>query len=39
MEFLFEEGIILPQSSFLDLNMPLKNGMKCLEEFATHPLQ
>jgi CheY-like chemotaxis protein len=32
MEFLFEEGIILPHIIFLDLNMPLKNGMKCLEE-------
>jgi CheY-like chemotaxis protein len=37
MDFLFEEGIILPHLLFLDLNMPLKGGMKCLEEIRNNP--
>lgn len=32
MEFLFRKDNILPDILFLDLNMPLKNGVVCLNE-------
>jgi CheY-like chemotaxis protein len=35
MEFLFRKDNILPDILFLDLNMPLKNGVECLNEIRT----
>lgn len=32
MDFLVLPNILLPQVVFLDLNMPIKNGMQCLKE-------
>ena len=32
MEHLLQPGISLPEIVFLDLNMPIKNGMECLKE-------
>ena len=32
MDFLFRPGIVQPNLIFLDLNMPIKNGMQCLQE-------
>ncbi|MEH6679927.1 MAG: response regulator [Sediminicola sp.] len=36
MDFLLLPNILLPQVVFLDLNMPLKNGMQCLKEIRGH---
>ncbi|MCG2460314.1 response regulator [Flavobacteriaceae bacterium F89] len=32
MDYLLKPEVILPQLIFLDLNMPIKNGMQCLNE-------
>ena len=32
MDHLLQTGITLPEIVFLDLNMPIKNGMQCLKE-------
>ena len=36
MYFLNQPGIRLPDIIFLDLNMPVKNGMDCLKEIRTN---
>jgi DNA-binding NarL/FixJ family response regulator len=39
MAYLNSEGALLPQVLFLDLNMPKKNGIECLNEIkANHKL-
>ncbi|MHA7941796.1 response regulator [Formosa sp. 3Alg 14/1] len=35
MDFLLQPNCILPQVVFLDLNMPVKNGLECLQEIRT----
>ncbi len=35
MEWLNKDNIKLPQLLFLDLNMPLKNGLQCLKEIRS----
>ncbi len=35
MNYLNAEDVILPNLIFLDLNMPLKNGIACLEEIRS----
>ena len=35
MDFLLQPNTILPQVVFLDLNMPVKNGLECLQEIRT----
>ncbi|MGE5425382.1 MAG: response regulator [Syntrophothermus sp.] len=37
MEYLLQPDVFLPHVIFLDLNMPRKNGMECLEEIRSHP--
>lgn len=37
MEYLTQDGVLLPDVVFLDLNMPRKNGMQCLEEIRNNP--
>lgn len=37
MDYLTLPNIILPEIVFLDLNMPIKNGMQCLNEIRNHP--
>lgn len=37
MEYLTQDGVLLPDVVFLDLNMPRKNGMQCLEEIRNSP--
>ncbi len=32
MDYLLQDGLSAPDALFLDLNMPRKNGMECLEE-------
>ena len=32
MDYLSAPGVVLPDLIFLDLNMPIKNGMECLKE-------
>ncbi len=32
MEYLTSPNVVLPQLVFLDLNMPVKNGLQCLKE-------
>lgn len=32
MQYLLQPGISLPEIVFLDLNMPIKDGMECLKE-------
>lgn len=36
MQELLREGSVLPDVIFLDLHLPLKNGMECLEEIRSH---
>ena len=36
MKYLLQEGTQVPDVLFLDLNMPLKNGMECLFEIKQH---
>ena len=38
MDHLNLPNIILPHLVFLDLNMPIKNGMQCLKEIRSNPL-
>jgi CheY-like chemotaxis protein len=33
---MLEDAAVLPELIFLDLNMPLKNGMVCLQEIKTN---
>jgi CheY-like chemotaxis protein len=37
MDYLILPNVILPEIVFLDLNMPIKNGMQCLHEIRNHP--
>ncbi|WP_405267933.1 response regulator [Cellulophaga sp. Ld12] len=37
MDYLVLPNIILPEVIFLDLNMPIKNGMQCLKEIRENP--
>ncbi len=37
MDYLNLPNIILPNLVFLDLNMPIKNGMQCLREIRANP--
>ena len=40
MDYLLRPDVVLPHLVFLDLNMPIKNGMECLEEIRkTDPLR
>ncbi|MDX1328206.1 MAG: response regulator [Arenibacter sp.] len=36
MDYLVLPNVILPEIVFLDLNMPIKNGMQCLSEIRNH---
>lgn len=38
MDHLCLPNIVLPHLVFLDLNMPIKNGMQCLQEIRDNPL-
>jgi len=37
LDYLFQPQVELPNVIFLDLNMPIKNGMQCLEEIRNNP--
>ncbi|WP_343487321.1 response regulator [Allomuricauda sp. d1] len=37
MDYLMDESVLLPDIVFLDLNMPIKNGMQCLKEIRQTP--
>ncbi|WP_047420361.1 response regulator [Cellulophaga sp. Hel_I_12] len=37
MDYLRLPNVILPEIIFLDLNMPVKNGMQCLKEIRENP--
>jgi CheY-like chemotaxis protein len=37
MDYLLNPKVTLPHVIFLDLNMPIKNGMECLTEIRNHP--
>ncbi|MFD1062181.1 response regulator [Winogradskyella litorisediminis] len=37
MDYLYKSDSTLPELIFLDLNMPIKNGMECLREIKTNP--
>ncbi|AIY12880.1 response regulator [Cellulophaga baltica] len=37
MDYLVLPNVILPEVIFLDLNMPIKNGMQCLKEIRENP--
>jgi len=34
---MLEESVVYPELVFLDLNMPFKNGMLCLQEIKANP--
>ena len=36
MSFLERDAIMIPQVLFLDLNMPFKNGLQCLQEIRSN---
>ena len=36
MEYLTKKNAVLPHIIFLDLNMPLKNGLECLKEIKSN---
>ena len=38
MDYLIQPQIRLPEIVFLDLNMPIKDGMQCLKEIRAHNL-
>jgi len=38
MDHLSLPNIVLPHLVFLDLNMPIKNGMQCLQEIRKNPM-
>ena len=38
MQYLLQENTVLPDMVFLDLSMPLKGGLKCLEEIRDHEI-
>ncbi|WP_308992333.1 response regulator [Mariniflexile litorale] len=37
LDYLFQPDITFPNLIFLDLNMPIKNGMQCLNEIRSNP--
>lgn len=37
LDYLFQPHVELPNVIFLDLNMPIKNGMQCLQEIRSNP--
>ncbi|MBP1839853.1 response regulator [Formosa algae] len=37
IDYLFQTDIIFPDLIFLDVNMPIKNGMECLRDIRNHP--
>lgn len=37
LDYLFQPHVELPNVIFLDLNMPIKNGMQCLREIRNNP--
>lgn len=37
LDYLFKPHIVLPNLIFLDLNMPIKNGIQCLSEIRSNP--
>lgn len=37
MDYLNEENSVLPELLFLDINMPKKNGIECLQEIKANP--
>lgn len=37
MDYFLKEDCILPEVLFLDLNMPRKNGIECLQEIRSNP--